>query len=84
MGKSREQGLENLNREDVEYAIEQIIGKNAERDRKILYRRLIDGIRFEPLAEEFDLSVRQTKYIVYRHIDKIFMRAKKVHNQVIT
>lgn len=38
-----------------------------ERDRAILKRRLIDGICFEPLAEEFDLSVRQVKSIVYRH-----------------
>ena len=30
-----------------------------ERDRKILYRRLVDGVCFEPLAEEFDMSVRQ-------------------------
>lgn len=35
-----------------------------ERNRAILYRRLVDGICFEPLAEEFDLSVRQTKNIV--------------------
>lgn len=38
----------------------------SERDRKILKRRLVDGIYFEPLAEEFDLSVRQVKNIVYR------------------
>jgi hypothetical protein len=37
---------------------------HSERDRKILHRRLIDGIRFEPLAEEFDMSVRQIKNIV--------------------
>lgn len=28
-----------------------------ETDRKMLKRRLLDGVRFEPLAEEFDLSV---------------------------
>lgn len=37
-----------------------------ERDRKIIRRRMIDGICFEPLAEEFDLSVRQVKAIVYK------------------
>ena len=31
----------------------------SERDRKILKRRLIDGICYEPLAEEFEMSVRQ-------------------------
>ena len=35
------------------------------RNRRILRRRLIDGVRFEPLAEEFDLSVTQVKNIVY-------------------
>ena len=38
---------------------------HSERDRMILYRRLVDGIRFEALSEEFSLSVRQTKKIVY-------------------
>lgn len=35
-----------------------------ERDRAILKRRLLDGICFEPLAEEFDLSINQIKRIV--------------------
>lgn len=43
----------------------------SERDRKILKRRLIDGLTFEALAEEFDLSVRYTKTIVYSGQDKI-------------
>ena len=38
---------------------------HKERDRKILKRRLLDGICYEPLAEEFDMSVRQIKNIVY-------------------
>lgn len=44
----------------------------SERDRAILKRRLVDGICFEPLAEEFDLSVRQVKNIVYKSQDKLF------------
>lgn len=43
-----------------------------ERDRRILIRRFIDGICYEPLAEEFDLSVRQVKNIVYKHEQTIF------------
>ena len=43
-----------------------------ERNRKIIKRRLLDGICFEPLAEEFDLSVRQVKNIVYKEQEKIF------------
>ena len=46
----------------------------SERDRAILKRRLIDGICFEPLAEEFDLSVRQVKNIVYKSQDKLFKK----------
>ena len=37
-----------------------------ERDRAILCRRLIDGITFERLAEEFDMSDKQIKRIVYK------------------
>ena len=55
---------------------EWIIGRNGDRDRRILKRRLIDGICFEPLAEEFDLSTRQVKNIVYRGEAKIFRRYK--------
>ena len=40
----------------------------GERDRKIMKRRLIDCIRFEPLAEEFDLSVRHTYEIVQKNL----------------
>lgn len=44
---------------------------HSERDRAILKRRYIDGICFEPLAEEFDLSVRQVKRIVYLGTNRI-------------
>ena len=53
---------------------EWILGRNAERDRKILRRRLFDGITYERLAEEFELSVRQVKNIVYKGEDIIFSR----------
>ena len=44
-----------------------------ERNRAILKRRLIDGCCFEPLAEEFDLSVRQIKTIIYKAQEQLFM-----------
>ena len=40
----------------------------GERDRKIMKRRLIDGICFEPLAEEFELSVTHTWKIVEKNL----------------
>lgn len=46
---------------------------HSERDRAILRRRFIDGIRFEPLAEEFDMSVAQIKRVVYKGEKKIFL-----------
>ena len=38
----------------------------SERDRRILERRLIDGITFERLAEEFEMSPRQIRTIVHK------------------
>lgn len=51
---------------------EWIIGRNAERDRKILKRRLVDGLTYEQLAEEFDMSVRQIANIIYKRQDILF------------
>ncbi|MBR6447832.1 MAG: hypothetical protein IKS74_05115 [Methanomicrobium sp.] len=45
---------------------------HSERNRKILKRRFIDGIRFEPLGEEFGLSTTQVKRIVLRDAKIIF------------
>ncbi len=42
-----------------------------ERDRHILIRKLLDGVSFERLAEEVDMSDRQVKNIVYKHLQKI-------------
>ena len=47
---------------------------HSERDRNLLKRRLIDGLTYEALAEEFELSVRNVKYIVYRAQDKLFSK----------
>jgi DNA-directed RNA polymerase sigma subunit (sigma70/sigma32) len=58
-----------LSRSEWENLIDEYIFK--ERDRAILKRRLLDGICFEPLAEEFDLSVQQTKTIVYKALEKL-------------
>ena len=61
-----------ISRSDLEYLINEfIVGRNAERNRAIMKRRLIDGICFEPLADEFDMSVRQIKNIVYTNTQVI-------------
>lgn len=41
------------------------------RDRNILRRRILDGLTFEELAEEFSLSTQRTKVIVYQSLDKL-------------
>ena len=45
-----------------------------ERDRKILKRRLLDGICYEQLAEEVDMSVRQVKNIVYKAEQRLYSK----------
>lgn len=61
----------------MEYTNSQILEAIAEhihsdRDRSILAIRLVDGIRIEKLAEEFDLSPRQIKNIIYRNEEILF------------
>ena len=64
---------DNIDKYDVLVAIDRyVIGQDAMRDRQILIRRIIDGVHFEPLAEEFGLSVRRTKDIVYKWQTKIW------------
>jgi hypothetical protein len=58
-----------LSRSQWEHLIDEWIF--SERNRAILKRRLLDGIGFEALAEEFDMSVRQIKNIVYMGADKL-------------
>ena len=45
---------------------------HSERERKILKRRLCDGIVYEALAEEFDMSDSQIKRIIYKLQDRLF------------
>lgn len=49
---------------DISMRIAELI--HSERDRKILIRRLVDGITMERLAEEFDMSVGGVKLVVNR------------------
>lgn len=76
MVRAKGNGLEDLSNTDIKRLIDEYI--HNKRDREILKRRLTDGICYEPLAEEFELSVRHIKNIVYKgettlykHLDKI-------------
>lgn len=57
---------------ELDYLIDQWI--RSERDRAILKDRLINGLTFERLAEKHDMSVRQTKNIVYKSMEKLASR----------
>lgn len=65
----------NLSRSEMEHFIDEWIF--SERDRRILKRRLLDGICYEPLAEEFDLSVRQVKTIVYKQQKIVYQKIEE-------
>ena len=49
---------------------------HSERDRAILIRRLIDGIVFEKLAEEFSMSSRQIREIVHKSESILFKHCR--------
>ena len=55
---------------------ENVIGYKAERNRQLMKRRLCDGLTFEELAEEADMSVRQVKKIVYELQDMLIQKAR--------
>lgn len=59
--------------------LREIVGEHIhnERDRKILIRKYCDGLTFEQLAEEFDLSVSQIKRIIYKGSFTIFSIMEK-------
>ena len=64
--------IPDISRSELEHFIDEYCFN--ERYRYVLKRRLLDGICFEPLAEEVGLSVRQVKNIVYREGDKILRK----------
>ena len=45
---------------------------HSARNRKILYRRLVDGITYERIAEEFRMSTSQVKRIIYKEKEELF------------
>ncbi len=59
----------NISRSEVEHYIDEWCFNQKYRD--ILKRRWLDGICLEPLAEEFDMSVRQVQNIIYKEGDKV-------------
>jgi DNA-directed RNA polymerase specialized sigma24 family protein len=44
----------------------------SERDRNIIKRRLLDGLTYKELQDEFNLSIDRLKRIIYKGQNKIF------------
>ena len=59
-----------LSNSQVESLIDEWV--SDETDRKILKRRLIDGLTFSQLSDEFHLCERQIKNRVYKAQEKLF------------
>jgi len=66
--------MKDLSRSEIEELIDEWVFKK--RNREILKRRLLDGITYERIAEEFGMSTRQIKNIVYRSETIIFSHVK--------
>ena len=62
--------FENISNTDLTRIINDWV-KN-ERDRRVLHRKLIDGISYERIAEEFSLSVKQIYRIIGKYTDMLF------------
>ena len=69
--------IKDITKSELESMIDEyIIGFKAERNRQLMKRRLCDGLTFEELAEEADMSVMQVKNIVYREMDIILSKMR--------
>lgn len=62
--------LNDMDNYEISEAIDKYV--RGERARKILKRRLLDEIYYEPLAEEFDISVSQVKRILIKAQEQLF------------
>ena len=62
---------------EIAHIIDEYI--RSERDRNLLKRRYIDGIIFEKLSEEFELSTVQTKRIVKKQSIILFKAIERAY-----
>lgn len=44
---------------------------HSERNRNIMKRRFVDGVSYEKLAYEFDMSVRQIENIIHSEVERL-------------
>lgn len=70
--------FENISNSELSALIDE--WTKSELYRCILKRRLIDGITYEKLAEEFQMSVYGIKKIVYHEQDILFKQIERERN----
>jgi DNA-directed RNA polymerase specialized sigma subunit len=63
-----------LSRTEWEHLIDEWIFN--EREKEILKRRLLDGLTFEQLAEEFNYSDKNIQRIIYKGTARLFKKIK--------
>lgn len=71
--------LDEMDNYEIAEAIDRYV--RGERARSILKRRLLDEICYEPLAEEFDISVSQLKRILSKSQEQLFKNLNKEEKQ---
>lgn len=64
----------NLSRSQIEQIIYEWIFNKKHRD--ILIDRLLDGMTYQDIAEKYDISIQQTKNIIYKSQDRLFRHLK--------
>jgi DNA-directed RNA polymerase sigma subunit (sigma70/sigma32) len=71
--------FQNLTRNEIEDIINNNIISclHAERNRKIMKRRMLDGLTVEELAKEFDLSEQNIYRILCKNEDLLKLRLNK-------
>ena len=70
--------LKDMDNFEIADAIDRYV--RGERARQILKRRIIDEICYEPLAEEFDISVSQLKRILIKAQEQLYKHLAKGGN----
>lgn len=59
-----------LSRSQIEHIIDEWIFNKKHRE--ILVDRLLDGMTYQEIAEKYDISIQQTKNIIYKAQEKLF------------
>lgn len=70
--------LDDMDNMEISEAIDRYV--RGERARSILKRRIIDEICYEPLAEEFDISVSQVKRILSKAQEQLYKNLERRSN----